>query len=273
MRILKNILIWVFIIAYFAVAMSFVKERRNKILCHDIKVEILDSLRNGFITVSDIEDFFHETDMNVIGTSVMSINTKELERKLRQYSSVKNAEVYVTLEGDIRVEIDQRNPIVRIVNKRKQSYYIDQEGTIMPLSSKYSSHVLIANGNIVEHFEVNRTREIYCDNPVPISIGSYQSENWKRNYMVCDLYELSKFIYEDDFWRAQIEQIYVNNEYEFELIPRVGAHLIYFGSIENYKIKFRNLRAFYLQGLNNVGWNKYDKISLKFENQVICTKR
>jgi cell division protein FtsQ len=268
MKILKNILIWVFIIAYFVVAMSFVKERRNKILCHDIKVEILDSLRNGFITVSDIEDFFHETDMNVIGTPVISINTKDLERKLRQYASVKNSEVYVTLEGDIRVEIDQRNPIVRVINKRGQSYYIDQEGAIMPLSSKYSSHVLIANGNIVEHFEVNRTREIYCNNS-----DSYRDENWKTNHLMCDLYDLSKFIYEDDFWRAQIEQIYVNDESEFELVPRVGAHIIYFGSIENYKTKFRNLRAFYLQGLNNVGWNQYDKISLKFENQVICTKR
>lgn len=268
MKILKNIVVWVFIIAYFVVAMSFVKERRNKILCHDIKVEILDSLRNGFITVSDIEDFFHETDMNVIGTSVMSVNTKELERKLKQYASVKNSEVYVTLEGDIRVEIDQRNPIVRVINKRGQSYYIDQEGTIMPLSSKYSSHVLIANGNIVEHFEVNRTREIYCNNP-----DSYRDETWKNNHLMCDLYELSRFIYEDDFWRSQVEQIYVNDESEFELIPRVGAHIICFGSIENYETKFRNLRAFYLQGLNNVGWNKYDKISLKFENQVICTKR
>lgn len=264
MKILKNILIWVFIIAYLAVALSFVKERRNKILCHDIKVEILDSLSNGFITVRDIEDFFHETDMNIIGEPVSSINTKDLERKLKKYASVKNAEVYVTLEGDIRVEIDQRNPIVRVINKRGQSYYIDLEGTIMPLSGTYSSHVLIANGNIVEHYEVNRTREIFCNNT---------GENQQKNHLMCDLYELSKFIYEDDFWRTQIEQIYVNDEQEFELIPRVGAHVINLGSIDNYQQKFRNLQALYLHGLNNVGWNIYEKINLKFDNQVICTKR
>ena len=264
MKKIKNILVWVFIIAYIAVSMSFVKEKRSQILCHDIKVDILDSLNNGFITVSDIEDYFHETDMNIIGAPIELINTKDLERKLRQYASVKNAEVYVTLNGDIRVEIDQRNPIVRVINKRGQSYYIDQEGTIMPLSSKYSSHVLIANGYIVEHFEVARTRDIDCET---------DNENWEKNRLICDLYVLSKFIYEDDFWRSQIEQIYVNDDYEFELIPRVGAHIIYLGNIENYETKFRNLRAFYLQGLNVVGWNIYDKISLKFENQVICTKR
>lgn len=264
MKKIKNILVWVFIIAYIAVSMSFVKEKRNKILCHDIKVDILDSLHNGFITAADIEDYFYETDMNVIGTPVDLINTKDLEQNLRQYASVKNAEVFVTLEGDIRVEIDQRNPILRVINKRGQSYYIDHEGTIMPLSRKYSSHVLIANGYIVEHFEITRTRDIYCD---------INKDNVEKNRLVCDLYELSKFIYEDDFWRSQIEQIYVNDDYEFELIPRVGAHVIYFGTIENYKDKFRNLRAFYLHGLNNVGWNIYDKINLKFENQVICTKR
>ncbi len=263
MKIFKNILVWSLVIAYIAVAMSFVKERRNQILCHDIKVTILDSLHNGFITENDIKDLFHETDMNVIGTPVTSINTKTLERKLKQYASVKNSEVYVTLEGDIRVDIDQRNPIVRVINKRGQSYYIDQERTIMPLSSKYSSHVLVANGNIVEHYEVNRTREIYCS----------KDENWEKNHLICDLFELCKFIYEDDFWRAQIEQVYVNDDYEFELIPRVGAHIIYFGGIDDYEKKFRNLRAFYLQGLNNVGWNIYDKINIKFDNQVICTKR
>lgn len=265
MKIFRNILVWVLIVIYIVFAMGFVKEKRSEILCHDIKVEILDSITNGFITESDIEDFFHESDMHIIGSPVTSINSKVLELKLKQYSSVKNAEVYVTLEGDIRVEIDQRNPILRVINKRGQSYYIDQEGTIMPLSSKYSSHVLIANGNIIEHYEVNRTRDIYCER--------IAEEEQEKNHLMCDLYELSKFIYEDDFWRAQIEQIYVNDEYEFELIPRVGAHIIYFGDIENYEIKFRNLRAFYLQGLNNVGWNQYEKISLKFENQVICTKR
>ena len=206
----------------------------------------------------------HQTDMNVIGASVSSINTKNIEQILRQYSSIKSAEVYVTLEGDIRVEIEQRNPIFRIINKRGQSYYVDQEGTLMPLSSKYSSHVLIVNGNIVEHFEINRTSDINCDT---------SEENWKTNRLVCDLYQLCKFIYEDDFWRSQIQQIYVSDEWEFELIPRVGAHIIYFGDINNYEKKFRNLRAFYLQGLNNIGWNKYEEISLRFDNQVICTKR
>lgn len=264
MKIVKNIIIWTFIIAYLIVAMSFVNNKRKAVVCNNINVSIVDSLSNQFVTKSEMIEFLRQPELNVIGNSITSINTKKLEQEILNNQSVKNAEVFVTVKGDIRVEVTQRKPIVRIINKKGESYYIDQEGAIMPLSGKYASHVLVANGNIVEHFEINRTKDVLCDKTV---------ENQGKNKIICDLFLLCKFIDDNDFWRAQIEQIYVNDEMEFEIIPRVGAHQIFFGDINNYKMKFRNLEAFYLQGLNNVGWNKYDKINLKFENQVICTKR
>jgi cell division protein FtsQ len=264
MKKFKNILIWILMAAYLAVSMSFIAKRRQSVVCHAINVAIVDSSRNQFVTQSEIIEFLRQPEMHVVGNPITSINTKELEQEILNNHSVKNAEVYVSVKGEINVEVTQRKPIVRIINKKGESYYIDQEGAIMPLSEKYASHVLIANGNIVEPFEVNRTQTINCDS------DEKQSE---RNRIICDLFKLCKFIDENEFWKAQIEQVYVNEEMEFELIPRVGAHQIFFGDIGHYQKKFRNLEAFYHQGLNNVGWNKYDKINLKFENQVICTKR
>ena len=257
---IKKIAFWVITITYIVISMSFVKKRKSEVLCHDIKVSILDSLSNGFITEKDIEDFILQPDMNVVGNPIYSINTKDIEENLNKYSSVKNAEVFVDLGGNICVEIDQRNPIIRIVNKHGQSYYIDQEGVIMPLSNKYASHVLIANGNIVEKFDFSKNQNAL-------------NQNKTKQNIISDLYTLAKFIYKNEFWKSQIEQIYINKEHEFELVPRVGAHIIYMGDIYNYQEKFRNLKEFYLQGLNTVGWNKYVSINLKFENQVICTKR
>ncbi|MEA2105745.1 MAG: hypothetical protein U9P82_03360 [Bacteroidota bacterium] len=264
MRKLKDILIWVFVVAYLAVSMSFVTKKRKLVVCHAINVTIIDSSRNQFVTQSDIIEFLRQPDMNVVGNSISSINTKKIEAEILTYHSVKNAEVFVNVNGEINVEVTQRKPIVRIINKKGESYYIDQEGAIMPLLDKYASHVLIANGHIVEPFEVYRTHKINCER---------NEKDVEKNRLICDLFKLCKFIDEHEFWKAQIEQVFVNDEMEFELIPRVGAHQIFFGDINNYQKKFRNLEAFYHQGLNNVGWNKYDKISLEFENQVICTKR
>jgi len=264
MKKIKNILIWIFMIAYLAVAMSFVAKKRQSVVCNSLDVTIVDSSRNQFVTQADIIEFLRQPEMYIVGNPITSINTKKLEEEILNNHSVKNAEVFVSVIGEINVEVTQRKPIVRVINKKGESYYIDQEGAIMPLSAKYASHVLIANGKIVEPFEVNRAQKINCD---------ISSEEFEKNKMICDLFKLCQFIDEHEFWKAQIEQVYVNDEMEFELIPRVGAHQILFGDIDNYQEKFRNLEAFYHQGLNNVGWNKYDKINLKYENQVICTKR
>ena len=60
---------------------------------------------------------------------------------------------------------------------------------------------------------------------------------------------------------------------EIELVPRVGNHIIYLGKLEHFEDKLKRLKTFYEKGLNQVGWNKYSRISLEFGNQIICTKK
>ena len=88
-----------------------------------------------------------------------------------------------------------------------------------------------------------------------------------------ELYELGLFLKEHPFWDAQIQQINVTAAKDLELVPRVGEHIIFIGKPGNYEKKFDRLKTFYKKGLNQVGWNKYSRISLEFENQIICTKK
>jgi cell division protein FtsQ len=83
---------------------------------------------------------------------------------------------------------------------------------------------------------------------------------------------LTHYIHSNAFWNAQIEQIAVTNENEFQLVPKIGNHIIEFGAAENIEEKFSKLQTFYKEGLNYVGWNNYKTINLKFDNQVVCTK-
>lgn len=75
------------------------------------------------------------------------------------------------------------------------------------------------------------------------------------------------------FWDAQIEQIYVLSDQNVELVPRVGDHLIYLGRLKDYDQKLARLKEFYQKALNKVGWNKYSRINVEFDNQIICTRR
>ncbi len=263
MKKLKNIAPWIIILLYIAILLPLIAAKKNEIKCSKIIVRILDETNNFFIEEGDVLSMLNDKGEKIIGEGINSINVNKLEEFLLLHPSIKEANVYRNLQGNLEIKIIQRNPILRIINKNRESFYVDELGKIMPLSNKYSAHVLIASGNI----GLNYTKLILAQNA---KIGDNSVNN--SNALLLDLYQLASYIYHDEFWRAQIEQIYVLDN-GFELIPRVGTHLIKLGSIDNYKNKFRNLKALYIQGLPSSGWNKYKTINLKYNNQVICTKR
>ena len=87
-----------------------------------------------------------------------------------------------------------------------------------------------------------------------------------------NLYELGLFIMKDRFLKMLIEEIYVDRNGEFELIPKLGNQIILFGSAENMEDKFERLLVFYKKGLSITGWQRYNVINIKFRNQIICSK-
>jgi cell division protein FtsQ len=87
------------------------------------------------------------------------------------------------------------------------------------------------------------------------------------------LSDVLKLIDSDDFLKAQITAIEFNENDELTVYPRVGEHKIILGEAQDLLRKFEKLKIFYRQGLDKVGWDRYSHINLKFDNQVVCTKR
>jgi cell division protein FtsQ len=128
--------------------------------------------------------------------------------------------------------------------------------------SQYAAFTLVANGHITEPFQISVSRNLY-----PSSKDTILRPN-----IIYDLYKLALYIDNNDFWRSQIQQVYVNERQDMLLIPRVGSHTIIFGKSDNMDMKFNKLKLMY-KAFNVIGWNKYKTINLKYNNQVICTKR
>ncbi len=85
-----------------------------------------------------------------------------------------------------------------------------------------------------------------------------------KNSILKDIYYLVNYINRNNFWSAQIDQIFVDSNNEIDLIPRVGNHIVHLGTADNYEGKLRNLQSFYDKVLPEVGWNKYSTINLAF---------
>lgn len=257
-----NISLWVICSVGFLVILGFVDQAQDQLICEDIEIVIDRSNGNYFVEKEDINAMvYHEID-TVKGRPISAIRTERLEHKISNHPSVSKAEIYKTINGRLVIEVKQRTPIVRIFNQQGESFYIDSSGRIMPPSPNYTSRVLIANGFIDDSFI-----DIYRENARNVS------DTLEGRSYVDEIFTFAEFIRKDKFWNAQIEQLYVNKDFEIELIPRVGNHRIVFGDALSIREKFDKLKVFYFKGLNKTGWNEYSIINLKYANQVVCTKR
>ncbi len=263
MRKYRNILFLVLLIVYMILVSGFIggKERLQKISA--LQIEVVDSTENQFIRSASIRNILEQKKYNIFGNESSQIDLEGIEHSLRSRQIIKDAQAFITEPGVLHLKISQKKPFVRVFNRYGQGYYLDQEGNIIPLSQSFSPFVIVANGFIAEPFTVGKTLNINeaRHDSLPLSL-----------HTIYDVYELATFITADKFWNSQIEQIYVNSNYDFELIPRVGSHIIELGRVEDLDEKFDNLKLLYTEGFSKLGWNKYGKISLKYNNQVVCTK-
>jgi len=57
-----------------------------------------------------------------------------------------------------------------------------------------------------------------------------------------------------------------------EMVPRIGSQIIVLGSTKGFQKKMARLKRLYESGFSKVGWNKYKKIDLTYDNQAVCTR-
>jgi cell division protein FtsQ len=148
------------------------------------------------------------------------------------------------------VNVSLRRPVARIIQNYGPNGYIAADGTIMPVSEKFSSRVVLVSGDFVPQL-------LKQDNIHDLEEGK-------------QLMLLINTIREDAFWAAQIAQIDINGKAKATLYTQVGDETIEFGKAENIEAKFRKLKIFYKEVLPRVGWNKYDRINVEYEGQVVA---
>jgi len=257
--LILQISLWAITIVGIFVLLSFVNKAREQQTFQKPHVIIDYETENRFVDEQDILSQILTAE-DTTDLLLKNYNVLELEEKLSANSSIKDVQVYKTIDGQLNIEVKQRRPIVRVFSKN-DSYYIDEKGSLMLWTNKYTSRLLVVSGEINEPFN-KRYQFNY----------NQLEDTLQAKTLLDDVYKIAKYIDESEFWKAQIEQIHVNKVYDFELVPKVGNHKIVFGGVENLESKFEKLMIFYKKGLSKTGWNEYSEINLKFKNQVVCTK-
>ena len=210
-------------------------------VCEGINVEIIDSIPDGFITGDYVRSVLTRNKISPVGMKISDVNLEQIERVMLEESHIESASCYYNAAGRLCIKVVPQQPVLHVINQKGEDYYLSSTGLTMP-TADFNVDLCVATGDVSKKFA---------------------SEH---------LLELARFIQDDLFWSEQIEQIHVVSPDQIELYPRVGQHVIELGSVDDFREKFNRLRTFYREGLERVGWNKYRKISLAYDGQVVCTK-
>ncbi|MBS0009780.1 MAG: hypothetical protein KFF49_00115 [Bacteroidales bacterium] len=256
MKVIKKIW-WFPLVIYIIIIPSYMSARVYNEPCKEIKITIRDSIQYSFVSPGKLLSLIQDEDTQVYGAKIGSINLKGMEETLSGLPELEYVEVYATADGVLHVEVDQRNPRMRVITSWGNNYYIDKNGFVIPHSNSYTPRVLVVTGNI----------------EVPdICVHGRSILEEDDNSKVKQTLDLVEYITDDPFWNSMIEQIHINERGEYELVPRIGSHIVKFGGILNYEWKLNILASFYRQAMAKAGWNSYKEIDMRFKGQVVCRR-
>ena len=263
-KILVTVL-WIIALSGLTASLAFVNKKERQVKAGSIDITVNATGENQFVDEDDIKEFFVERHDSLLNAEVKNININALEKALNSHPAIENADLSVDLNGDIKINVTQRTPLVRVLTMSGESYYIDTQSKLMPLSDKYTARVLVVNGYIHEPYS---RRYMFSVNEIA------KNETFKEVSMLDDIYEMAEYITKDTLLNSLIPQLSINADKEFEMYPSVGNHKIIFGDATDIAEKFEKLKVFYKEGLNKTdNWNKYSTVNLKYKNQVVCTKK
>lgn len=245
MKLWKRILLTLLLLgitAYLALAVGLLCRAPEGTVCRDVQLLLKDTVRAGLLNKKELLELMKQRGLDPCGRPMEEIETAAIEKALSGHPLIDEVQCYKTPGGLLCIEAWQRIPVLHVLTDRGENYFVDTKGRILSSKARCAARLPVATGTVSE----------------AQATGS--------------LYRFACWLQTDPFWDAQTEQIHVLPGGEVELVPRVGQHLIFLGRLTDYERKLARVKAFYLKGLNRVGWNRYRRINVEFGNQIICTK-
>lgn len=229
---------------------SFVGRRQATRACKKIEVRIENQLENHFVDENDVLALLSagQNDM-LTGKRYNEIDLKTLEKEIKKNKFVNNVQISHDFAGNMLVEVAQARPVARVLRNRGRDAYLGSSGEILPISPRYTARVLLLEGPGARR----------------LTTVSLKDDSTGKA-----LFQLVEFINKSPFWQKMITHLYIDEYEEITMYPQIGKQVIDFGTAENFENKFRKLNTFYTKIVPAKGWNRYSKITVKYQEQIIC---
>lgn len=214
----------------------------------DIKIFIKNENDCRFLDKADINTMLLDNrHVDIKNLPIAHLDLHRMEEIAQSNPWIADAQVYVDNQRVLYVNVTQRVPVLRIFETNGNSYYLDTSLHALPLSDKYTHYAAVVT-NVPELKEDSASRSLKAQ-----------------------ILTVVNTISSDSFWNAQVQEIVVTPDREFQLVPVLGNHRILIGDTSMLTDKLANLVTFYQKVLNRIGWDKYQVLDARYKDQVVAS--
>lgn len=251
----RDAIIWLSLIAGISALLFFSIQRKSNAQVKTLVVQI-DGIHGDetLISEKEVEQIITKAAGKTIKKSnIKTLNLRKLEAAINKDKRIERADVYFDSKDRLNVKIIQKKPVIRVMQEAAADYYLDGNGSVVPVSIGNAIRVPIVTG-ITEAYDAKFLAE-------------------GKNSKLKEVFTIMKYVRDDQFLASLIEQAHVEQDSigDIVLIPKIGKESVLFGDSQDMVEKFDKLKIFYRDGLPKLGWNRFNRLNLKISNQVIGT--
>ena len=242
MKKVMKILALLLLIGYLVASVVLSCIGTEQVVCQRFYITVCDSTECDLIDAQDLYNHLRKQHLLPQGKPCAAIDLAAIEQSIASIDLLSSIDCYYKQNGDTYLVVEQRRPFVRVVTDEADNYYLDREGERIAIDTMYVADVPLLTGNIDDRVSA------------------------------VSLLPLVEYVTTHEFWRNQVAQIHVSPQHEVVIYPYVGNHVVILGDTSNYEKKLESVLALYNQAMPQVGWNAYDTISVKYKDQIVCTR-
>ena len=243
------ILFWIGIATGMGYLLNAAWNKQGRATCRGYEIVRLDGDSFVFVKKGQVEQVIRlRAGGSIIGQRLDRFPLQRIEDSIRKFIGVSEAQLYFDNLSVLHVRLKEQIPIARVFARNGQSFYLDSNAQSLPLSDQVVIECPVFNGL---HIAAN---------------GKPDSLQARR------IVGLAKYIQLDSFWTAQVGQFDIDEKGMFELVPVAGNHRVQFGAAEDPAAQFHRLWVFYRQVLRTQGLDRYARIDVRFQGQVVASR-
>lgn len=259
MKKILNTAIWIVMIAGVISAMAFADRQHRQTVCKGFDLTIENPPPDMLIRADEVKSHVIDVTDSLVGRRMPDINLHRIRNALNAIPYVETADIKADISGHLSVEVELRRPIIRIENLQGKSYYIDENGWIIPVNPGHPARVVIASGYFRDKLPESKENKLHVSS---LAKGS----------SIKALYDMALVIDRSEFLQKLVTQIWIDKQGNIALTPLIGDYTVKFGGFTDMQKKFEKLETFFRKGAGKAGWIDYRSVDLRYENQIICSK-